>query len=216
MDAPAPLPPRAVTVWLRFALAPLSVAIVLFGIWITGGRLTNDFRVSMALTALWFVVVVATAVAVWRRYPPLRLPVSAVAVATFVLVGGYLGLASTRDVTVSETVATGPAVLTGSFVDIAHATAGTARIVETASGDSVLTLTAFRTDPGPDLYVYVAPGHGSGRDVDGATRLARLKGNVGDQQYALPPGLDVSAGATVVIWCRAFSVPFGAARLDPA
>lgn len=106
---------------------------MLLGIWITGGRLTNDFRVSLALTALWFVVVVATAVAVWRRYPPLRLPVSAVAVATFVLVGGYLGLASTRDVTVSETVATGPAVLTGSFVDIAHATAGTARIVETAS-----------------------------------------------------------------------------------
>jgi hypothetical protein len=87
--------------------------------------------------------------------------------------------------------------------------------VETSSG-RVLTLTDFETDPGPDLYVYVAPGQTPGEDVSGATQLARLKGNVGNQQYELPAELDTSSGATVVIWCRAFTVSFGAAQLSPA
>lgn len=207
--APSPSAPG----WLRLALAPISVVVVLAGIWLTGGVITNDFRLSMALTALWFAVVVAAAAIVWRRRPDLRIPVSAVAVGTFVLVGGWLALASIRDVTVNETVAAGPAVAEGAFFSIAHSTEGTARIVETGGG-TVLTLTGFRTDPGPDLYVYVAPGRTSGEAVDGATRLARLKGNVGNQQYELPAGLDLRGGATVTIWCRAFSVPFGAAQLD--
>ncbi|MGH3066848.1 MAG: DM13 domain-containing protein [Gaiellaceae bacterium] len=200
---------------LRLLLAPVSAAVVLLGIWVTGALVTNDFRTSMALTAAWFAAVAVGAVVVWRRWPELRIPVSVVALATFVLVGGYLGLASVRDVEVNETVAAGPALLQGAFTGHAHPTDGIARIVEQGSG-SVLTLTSFETDPGPDLYVYVAPGQTSGDDVDGATRLAQLKGNVGNQQYALPPDLDLAGGATVVIWCRAFSVSFGAAQLTGA
>jgi len=209
VHAPAPVPP-----WLRLALAPISAAVVLLGIWVTGALVTNDFRTSMALTALWFAVVAVGAVVVWRRWPALRIPVSGVAVATFVLVGGYLALVSVRDVEVNETVAAGPALLEGAFTGHAHPTDGVARIVEAASG-RVLTLTSFETDPGPDLYVYVTPGQTSSDDVDGATQLARLKGNIGNQQYELPPELDTSSGATVVIWCRAFSVTFGAAQLSP-
>jgi len=134
-------------------------------------------------------------------------------VGTFVLVGGYLAVASVRDVRVNETVATGPALLEGSFTAHAHPTDGVARIVETSSGRA-LTLTSFETDPGPDLYVYIASGRISGDDVDGSTQLARLRGNIGNQQYELPPELDVAGGATVVIWCRAFSVSFGAAQLE--
>jgi len=169
----------------------------------------------MALTAAWFAVVAVGAAVVWRRWRDLRIPVSVVAVATFVLVGGYLGLASVRDVEVNETVAAGPALLEGAFTGHAHPTDGVARIIEEGNA-RVLTLTNFETDPGPDLYVYVAPGQTSGDDVDGATQLARLKGNIGNQQYELPPELDTSSGATVVIWCRAFSVTFGAAQLAPA
>ena len=206
--------PPSTPLWLRVALAPVSAAVVLLGIWVTGGLLTNDFRVSMALTALWFALVAAAAVVVWRRRPELRVPVSIVAIGTFVLVGGYLGLASIRDVEVNETVATGPAALEGAFTGLAHPTSGVARVVETGE-TRILTLTEFETDPGPDLYVYVTPGRTSGEDVAGSTRLARLKGNVGTQQYELPPDLDLTAGATVVIWCRAFSVSFGAAQLAP-
>lgn len=207
--------PATVPLWLRAALAPLSAFVVVAGIWVTGALLTDDFRASMALTALWFAVVVVGAALVWRRFPPLRLPVSAVAVATFLLVGGYLGLASIRDVEVNEAIATGPALAEGTFTGLAHPTEGVARIVESGAG-RVLTLADFETDPGPDLFVYVAPGRASGEDVDGFTRLARLKGNIGNQQYALPADLDVAGGATVVIWCRAFSVSFGAAQLAAA
>ena len=216
MAVHAESPPPTTPLWLRLALAPLAVVVVLLGIWATGALITNDFRVSMALTALWFAIVVVASIVVWRRRPKLLLPVSVVAIGTFVLVGGYLGLASVRDVTVNETVATGTASLEGTFVGLAHATEGTARIVEPAGGGRVLTLTDFRTDPGPDLYVYVTPGQTSGEDVDGSTQLARLKGNVGSQQYELPAELDLSGGATVVIWCRSFTVSFGAAQLAQA
>lgn len=89
-------------------------------------------------------------------------------------------------------------------------------MVERPDGSRVLTLTRFRTDPGPDLYVYVVPGTAVDGDVDGGTRLARPKGNVGDAQYALPADLALGDAATVVIWCRAFSVAFGAAALASA
>jgi hypothetical protein len=205
---------RSVPPWLRLILAPASAFLVLLGIWVTGAVVTNDFRTSMGLTALWCAIVFTVSFLVWRRWPDLRIPVSAVALGTVVLVGGYLTLASVRDVEVNETVAAGPPLLEGAFTARAHTTEGVARIVDTGNG-RVLTLTSFETDPGPDLYVYIASGLTSGDDVDRSTRLARLKGNVGNQQYAVPPELDVSGGATVVVWCRAFSVSFGAAQLAP-
>jgi hypothetical protein len=194
-------------------LAPVSAVVVLAGIWLAGGVLTNDFRTSMALTTAWFALVASGALVVWLRAPGLRLPVSAVAVTTMVLVGGYLALSTLRDKTVDEAIATGTAELAGSFESRAHTTTGTARVIEQADGSRVLALVDFRTDAGPDLFVYVVPRATEGTDVDGATRLGALKGNVGDQQYALPAELALAEEATVVVWCRAFSVSFGAAPL---
>jgi len=48
--------------------------------------------------------------------------------------------------------------------------------------------------------------------ADGAVDVGALKGNRGDQQYRLPTGARL-AGRSVVIWCRAFSAPFGSAVL---
>ena len=193
---------------------PVAVVVVLVGIWVAGGLLTNDFAASMALTALWFLAVVAAAVLAWRRAPALR-PAAVAALATFALVGGYLAYTSNVDKTVDETVATGKAALQGSFTGLAHPTSGVARIVELAGGGRVVTLTGFETDPGPDLYVYAVPGRVSGENVDGGVNLGRLKGNIGSQQYVLPTSFDAADGATVVVWCRAFSVTFGAAVLAP-
>jgi len=200
-------------VWLRVLAVPVAIAVVLAGIWVAGGVLTDDFRASMALTALWFAAVVAGAVVLWRRVPGLR-PAAVAAVVAFVAVGGWLGYASTTDKVVDEVVVSGPAALQGDFRGLAHETTGTARVVE-QGGSRTLTLTGFKTDPGPDLYVYLVPGVTAGEDIGGGAQLARLKGNVGDQQYELPAGADLSDGATVVIWCRAFSVSFGAASLEP-
>jgi hypothetical protein len=192
--------------------ALIAVALVLVGIWAAGGVVTDDFRTSMALTAVWFVIVAAGSAVLWTRRPSLRTAAVA-AVATFVLVGGYLGYTSMRDRTVDETLTAGSALAQGSFRSVAHETTGTARIVETAAGRS-LTLSAFRTDPGPDLFVYLVPGTTPSEDVDGGVQLARLKGNVGNQEYVVPADLDLAAGASVVIWCRSFSVAFGVAQLS--
>jgi hypothetical protein len=51
---------------------------------------------------------------------------------------------------------------------------------------------------------------------DGYVDLGGLKGNVGDQNYVVPTGVDVGAYRSVVVWCARFSVPFGAADLEPS
>jgi len=58
-------------------------------------------------------------------------------------------------------------------------------VIEQADVSRVLALVDFETDAGPDLFVYVVPRAAEGNDVDGATRLGTLKGNIGNQQYAL-------------------------------
>jgi hypothetical protein len=208
-----PVSPARAPAWIGLAAVPVAVALVLAGIWVAGGVITDDFRASMALTAVWFAAVAGCGVLLWRRVRVLR-PAALAAVATFVVVGAYLGYTSTVDKTVDEAVVGGPAALEGSFRGLAHETSGTARIVGSGSART-LTLTGFRTDPGPDLFVYVVPGKASGTHVDGGRELAALKGNVGNQQYAIPGDVDLSAGGTVVVWCRAFSVAFGAADLAP-
>lgn len=201
-----------VPLWVRVTAVPAAAALTLAGIWVAGGVLSDDFRASMALTALWLAVVVAAAVLLWRRLPGLRAAAVA-ALVTFAAVGAVLTLGTFRDQVVDEAVASGPAVLSGSFEPRAHATEGRAAVVE-SNGPRLLTLTGFRTDAGPDLFVYVVPGRTAGDSVAGGARLGSLKGNIGDQQYELPAGLELGDGATVVIWCRAFSVAFGAATLS--
>ena len=106
---------------------------------------------------------------------------------------------------------------TGAFESLAHETVGTASVVRRPDGEQVLTLTGFRTDNGPDLRVYLVAGAvDDNGDGEGSIDLGRLKGNVGDQQYTIPAGTDLARHATVVIWCRAFTVGFARAGLDPA
>jgi hypothetical protein len=45
--------------------------------------------------------------------------------------------------------------------------------------------------------------------------LGPIKGNVGDQNYALGSDVDLSKYRAVSIWCQRFSVNFGAAPLRP-
>ncbi|MDW0144837.1 MAG: DM13 domain-containing protein [Nitrososphaeraceae archaeon] len=41
-----------------------------------------------------------------------------------------------------------------------------------------------------------------------------MKGNVGNQNYEIPIGSDLSKYNTVLIWCRAFSFLFGSAQIS--
>jgi hypothetical protein len=216
--------------WLRFALVPIVAATVLAGIWVTGGLLTNNFRLSMLLTALWFAVAgLATLVIAWR-WRSLALPVLGTFMVTTVAAGGYLAYASMVDKVVNETVAVADAnasvkepgakpsarpenlaLARGTFTSGEHETMGKATVIRLAEGGTVLTLTEFETSPGPDLRVYLATGGPD--DLGDVVDLGALEGNKGNQQYELPASVDVDRHRTVVIWCRAFSVAFGSAGL---
>jgi hypothetical protein len=105
------------------------------------------------------------------------------------------------------------AALRGRFVgaDDFHFARGTARLVETSPRQFTLRLEQFSVRNGPDLFVYLSP-EADGY-AKGAIELGRLKATDGSFNYRIPAGTDVSRVRSVVIWCKAFSVPFGVAQL---
>ena len=72
----------------RLLSIPAVVAIVAGGVWVTGAAITNDFRASMALTAVWFGLTGLACVLFARRSRSLRVPVLASYLAT-VAVGRF-------------------------------------------------------------------------------------------------------------------------------
>ena len=199
------------------------------------GRVSDDGNVSMALTAVWFGVVFLAAAALAARRRPLFWPLAlgygvvAIAAAVFVIAPTLF------DKEVDERVVTGipasaaPAsaapereapvrrnvqLAAGSFASIAHQGRGRAAVVELPTGERKLTLTDFETDSGPDLRLYVSTGNPAAGELGDFEDLGALKGNVGNQQYTVPRGLDLGRYSTVVVWCRAFSVAFTSAGLE--
>jgi electron transfer DM13 len=203
---------------MRWLLAPVAAAVFVLGVWITGGVVTDEFKLAMGLTALWFVV---AAVVVWlvaRTRRALAVPLVLGFGVAALAVGGYLGLTTLRDKVVHEQVAVAGTggnvrVASGEFRSVEHASSGRATVVRAADGRRLLTLTDFDTSAGPDLRVRLAPGDTADGEADDHVDLGALKGNRGNQQYELPTGFDPS-GHSVVIWCRAFSVAFAAAHLQ--
>ncbi|MGY1693698.1 DM13 domain-containing protein [Geodermatophilus sp. SYSU D00814] len=107
----------------------------------------------------------------------------------------------------------------GSFTSREHETVGTARLLRLPDGGLVVRFEGFATSNGPVLVVWLtqnpAGGPADGFDDDHVD-LGPLKGNVGDQNYPVPAGVDGTAYTGVVVWCDRFDVPFGAADLSPA
>ena len=86
-------------------------------------------------------------------------------------------------------------------------------------GTRVLRLTSFSTSNGPDVHVYVVAADDA-KDVAtvenaGFIDLGVIKGNIGNQNYSLGSDLDLAKYRAVSIWCKRFSVNFGAAALRP-
>ena len=204
--------------------ASLAV-LVLGGVWVAGGLVSDEPAIAKTATGAWLTAsgLLAVVVARLRR----RLAVAAIGswIVTASAAGGLLLVTSSVDRTVDEDVvmAAAPADVTtssgapaavleaaGRFRSGAHETRGRASLLQTNDGRRVLTLTGFATAPGPDLRVYAVPAR---TGVEDTVDLGRLKGNKGDQQYVVPGHTRVGS---VVIWCRAFSVAFGTARMVDA
>ena len=103
-------------------------------------------------------------------------------------------------------------ILIGNFVgagDGFHNAEGVAKIIQLADGTDILRSENFKATNGPDLYVYLSTDKTNADIVN----LGRLKGNIGNQNYLIPAGTDITKYNTALIWCRAFSVIFGSAQL---
>jgi hypothetical protein len=112
------------------------------------------------------------------------------------------------------------ALASGTFHSGAHETRGSATIYELSNGSRVLRFTNFTTSNGPDVHVYMVA---SDDAVDSASvlhsnfiDLGTIKANTGDQNYSLGQDIDLSKYRTVSVWCKRFSVNFGAAPLKHA
>lgn len=98
-------------------------------------------------------------------------------------------------------------------VDSIHNVTGDVLVVQTVLGP-VLRFERFSTTPGPDLVVYLSKSEDitSTKDLgDQYVTLGSLQKMSGDQTYTLPK--QYTDYKSVVIWCRALSILFGAAPI---
>ncbi|HKF42740.1 MAG TPA: DM13 domain-containing protein [Thermoanaerobaculia bacterium] len=110
------------------------------------------------------------------------------------------------------------AVASGNFHGAAHETKGMATIYRLPDGRRTLRLTQFQTSNGPEVQVYLGVA-ADATDNESVTKagfvtLGAMKGNIGDQNYDIPDGVDLSKYHSVTIWCHRFGVNFGTAPLS--
>jgi hypothetical protein len=104
------------------------------------------------------------------------------------------------------------AVLSGNFTDAdtAHKGSGTANIYQQGE-ELVLRLQEFSVTNGPDLHVLLSTSANPTDDIGDYIDLGELKGNIGDQNYEIPTGTDLSQYQSVIIYCQPFHVVFSTA-----
>jgi len=104
----------------------------------------------------------------------------------------------------------GDAVVKGTFEGASnHVTTGGVSVVETADGLAVVLASDFSFDGAPDPKV----GFGKSGKYDISSQLDKLQSNSGEQTYLIPDSVDVSKYNEIYIWCEAYSVPLGVAKV---
>jgi hypothetical protein len=114
------------------------------------------------------------------------------------------------------TTAAGGTIATGSFRSLEHKTTGQASVLQLSDGSRILRFEDLDTSNGPDLRVILssAPSSAGDKDFgDDYVELGKLKGNIGDQNYEVPAGIDLGRYSSAVVWCHRFKVGFGVAGL---
>jgi hypothetical protein len=128
-------------------------------------------------------------------------------------------MAAKQNITVNENINASIAqqstnnILSGTFEGIGdgfHKVEGVANVIRLGSGAEILRLENFKATNGPDLYVYLS----TDKSASDFVNVGRLKGNIGNQNYEIQAGTDLSKYNTVLVWCRAFSFLFGSAQLS--
>ena len=92
-----------------------------------------------------------------------------------------------------------------------YSVSGMVTLTTQGSGYELRFAEDFMAQPGPGLYVYLAPQASSG---SGGAEIAALQANSGAQTYAIPASVDPADFSHVLIFCKPFGVVFGAAALE--
>jgi hypothetical protein len=124
----------------------------------------------------------------------------------------FAGMNASIDEPMSQGSETNDSLLTGSFVGVGdgiHDAQGVAKVIPVEGAENVLRLEDLVVTNGPDLYVYLS----TDKSASDFVNLGRLKADIGNQNYEVPKGTDLTRYDTVLIWCKAFSVLFGSADL---
>ena len=97
-------------------------------------------------------------------------------------------------------------ISTGTIRGIGHDGSGSISVIRNPDGSRIVRFETFDIEGVPDPRVHLIEGN----DVRkaGGVDLGGLEANQGEVfDYEVPAGTDVGPGWTVLVWCRAFSVP---------
>jgi len=105
-------------------------------------------------------------------------------------------------------------VRTGTFESLnGYTVSGAAEIITKGEDRRLVLSDDFSSSIGPDVLVYLSKNNvvAAGGALEEPVSLGLIKSFTGSQEYILPANADEYA--SVVLWCRAFSVSFGAASV---
>lgn len=108
-------------------------------------------------------------------------------------------------------------VASGQFASVAHEGSGDVRIFSTGeNGETIVRFENLDVLNGPDLRVLISKNTDirSSNNLGEYVELGALKGNKGNQNYAVPANVDISEYKSVVIYCKPFHVVFNSANVN--
>jgi hypothetical protein len=101
----------------------------------------------------------------------------------------------------------------------ADTASGSVSLVKLENGSYELRLgDDFSTTPGPDLFVYLSasadPANGDAITGNDYIDAGKLASPTGSQKLSLPSNFNPAKFKSIAIWCKQFSILFGAAALS--
>jgi hypothetical protein len=229
-EAKGPPPP-----FRAFLLLVATVAFLIIGLLLFAAVIAPTYIVALILAALWFVAAYYLLGRWTRNRRHLRFPIRIAFGGTVLAILLWILINSFNGKTVHEQLVTGTKVSdaqptaripekpqkpapagnillsTGKFDSAgAGSVSGQASYVKLENGTVMVTIKGLDVMSAPTLHVFLAKK--DGKDVSAHKDLGSLKGNKGDMQYTIPPRTDPRQYKTVVIWNKAFGVPFARAE----
>jgi hypothetical protein len=227
---PGPPPP-----FHAFLLICATVGFLILGLLLFSAAIAPTYISALILAAAWFVGAYFLLGRFTRNRRQLRFPIRIAFGGTVLAILLWVGINSINGKTVHEQLVTGQKVSlakptarvpekpakpappqnrllsTGKFESAgAGSASGQASYVQLKNGTVVVTIKGLDVMSAPTLHVFLAKA--DGKDVSAHKDLGSIKGNKGDMQYTIPPGTDPRQYKTVVIWNKAFGVPFARAE----